>query len=375
MTVTVVTFGLLAATGASFAPAEALGAAPPLAELTEQYRHVNRDDAVATIARWTQGEVEKGAQDLLETVEAEARAEHATPADVARGEATLAAATALLTDGAWRALYLADAQRARWHLRAAARLVRAAHSRGRLADFTARFFLIAGLMLHETADLGGAWEMLSEGQRQAEDDAGLLLAQGSLSETIATLRVYDVPEQRRRPRRSRDEPQFAIEGEEGAVAPLPHTDLADAQALYTRALERDPGLLEARLRLGRVLLRRDRPREALAQLENVLQESSRPAQLFMARLFEGRCRERLGDLRGAATAFGAAVDLDPRARSGLVAWGRALERVGDDRRAQEVFERALRPASEGQPDPWLDYIRGQPDRIESALNKLRGLVP
>jgi tetratricopeptide (TPR) repeat protein len=368
-----VTLGLLAAGGAS-APTQGVVARRSLAELAEKYRGADRDDAVATVARWMQREVEGGTQDLLEAVEASTHAEHATPEDVARGEATLATATALLSDAAWRALYLADAPRARWQLHPASRLVQAAPSAGRLPELAARFYLVAGLMLHETADLAGAWDMLSEGRRQAEDDAELLLAQGSLSETIATLRVYDVPGQRRGPSRSRDEPQFAIEGEEGAVAPLPHTDLADAQALYTRALERDPGLLEARLRLGRVLLHRDRPREALAQLEHVLKDSSRPAQLFMARLFEGRCRERLGDLRGAEVAFSAAVDLDPRARSGLVAWGRALERVGEDRRAQEAFERALRPASEGQPDPWLDYVRGQPDRIESALEKLRGLV-
>jgi hypothetical protein len=97
------------------------------------------------------------------------------------------------------------------------------------AGFSARFHVLAGLMLHLIGDLAGAYEILSEGRRRAGDDAELLLALGAVIETAAALRTYELPEAGSRPRGSRDEPRFVIEGEEGAGGRLPRTDLADAQ--------------------------------------------------------------------------------------------------------------------------------------------------
>ena len=369
MTVPVVVLGLLAAWNAPVVQA-AGGSARSLGEITEQYRSVDREDAIATVALWTQREVEAGTQGLLDAVKAAALAGHATQDEGAPGEATLPAAAALLSDAALRALHHGDPRRARWELQAAARLARATQG---FAGFTRGFYLVAGLMLHGMADLTGAYEMLSEGRRQSEDDAELLLALGAVCETIAALRTYELPEGPRRQPGPRDEPQFMIEGELGEGGRLPRTDLADAQALYAKALRWDSGLLEARLRLGRVLLLRGRPGEALPELERVGRESPRPAQCYMARLFEGRTRERLGDLQGAAAAFAAAVERVPSGQSALVALGRALERLGEGTRAQEAFESALR--AEAQRDPWMDYIKGQPDRIDTLLEELRRLVP
>jgi predicted Zn-dependent protease len=375
VTAAVVVLGLLAAGNAPGARAAEPASARTLREVTEQYRSA-REDAVATVALWTQREVEAGTQGLLEAVDAAkaaALAGQATREEVAQAEATLPAAAALLSDAATHALDRGDPRRARWELQAAARLVRATPSTPAFEGFTRRFYLVAGVMLHGMADVAGAYEMLAEGRRQTEEDAELLLALGAVSETIAALRKYDLPKEPRRQRGSRDEPQFVIEGELGEGGRLPMTGLADAQALYAKALKQDPGLLEARLRLGRVLLLRGRPREALPELERVGRESSRPAQCYMARMFEGRTRERLGDPRGAAAAFAAAVERVPRGQSALVALGRALDRLGEGTRAQEAFDRALQ--AEVQRDPWLDYIKGQPDRIDALLEELRRLVP
>ena len=122
-----------------------------------------------------------------------------------------------------------------------------------------------------------------------------------------------------------------IEGEEGAGGRLPRTDLADAQAALTEALQRDPSLLEARLRLGRVLLLRGKPHDALPELERIARESSNPAQIYMAKMSEGRCR------------------------------------------AQNAFGEAMQPQVDR--DPWLDYLKGQPDRVDSLAGELRSLIP
>jgi tetratricopeptide (TPR) repeat protein len=360
VTTAAVILGLLSAWGSPRDGPAAPTPAPSLAELAEQYRTADREDAVARAELLTRPEVEAEAERLREAATRARSAE--------QGDATLLGATALLTEVARSALHRGRYPRTRWELQTAARLVGAARSAKDASDFAGRFYLVALLMLHETADLAAAYEMLADGRSHVGDDAELLLAQGAVSETIATLRNYE----------GRDEPKpsgLVIEGEPGEPEPLPHTGLADAQALYEAALQREPGLLEAHLRLGRVLLLRGGPKEALPELERVARESPRPDQRYMAHLFEGRAREALGDVPGAARAFAAAAADVPRAQSALVALGRALDRLGQAARSQEAFDRAMLSEAQAPQDPWLNYILGQPRRIDALLEELRRRVP
>jgi tetratricopeptide (TPR) repeat protein len=366
MTAVVVIVGILAAWTSGAPRGASLEGDRSLPAVTALYRTGDRAAAVATVGLWSQRQVEAETERLLDSLRREARGRTAEPAEV---DATIRASVALMTDASLRALGQADPRRVRWAVTAAARLL---HEMPTSPDFAARFYEAAGLALHFIGDLAGAYEMVSEGRRRVGDDAGLLLALGAVIETAAALRTYELPAGRR-PSRAREEPQFVIEGEEGAGGRLPRTDLADAQAALTRALQRDASLLEARLRLGRVLLLRDKAREALPELELVGRESSDPAQVYMARMLEGRCRDRLGDAQGAAEAFEAAVALVPRAQAGLVALGRARDRMGENRRAQDAFAEAMEPESD--PDPWLDYLKGRHDRIDSLADHLRSLIP
>ena len=124
--------GLLAAWNAPGAQAAGTGSAPSLGEVTGQYRSVDREDAVATVALWTQREVEAGTQGLLEAVGAAKAA-----------EATLPAAAALLSDAALHAIDRGDPRRARWELQAAARLAHATRSLPAVDSFRRRFYLVA----------------------------------------------------------------------------------------------------------------------------------------------------------------------------------------------------------------------------------------
>jgi len=353
--------------GAGSSQAGASGRQRSLVELAEVYRAVDRERAVAVVALWDRETVEAETQRLIETqVPDEPAGTH---------QARLLAAAALLVDSALLDLDVGSSGRTRWELQSAARLVEATSFAPGSVAFAQRFYLVAGLMLHRMADLGSAHEMLSDGLGHVEDDAQLLLALGAVSETIVSLRTYEPPLEARGRRGTGTATHYVIEGQGGGGGPLPRTSLAEVQALYARALARDPDLLEARLRLGRVLLLRGRPGEALPELERVGRESPQPAQCYLARLFEGRAREELDDLRGAAAALEAGVECAPHAQSGLVALGRALDRVGEGTRAQQAFDRALNLDSETQADPWWDYIRGQPDRTDGLLAELRRLVP
>jgi Flp pilus assembly protein TadD len=134
----------------------------------------------------------------------------------------------------------------------------------------------------------------------------------------------------------------------------------------------DPRLDETRLRLAHVRLLQGRADAALGDLERVAVEARQPRQRYLARLFEGRSREKQGDLTGAVAAFRACAAHVPRAQTALLALGRSLEGLGDELGAQAAFASA---SAVGAPfDPWWSYKAGQPERFDELVTELRGLV-
>ncbi|MGE0454984.1 MAG: tetratricopeptide repeat protein [Vicinamibacteria bacterium] len=330
-----------------------------LAELAKGYRTGDRELAVAALGLRSRESVESEAQRLAGLF---------SDAGLA-GDAQRAAAVVLLSESALRDLDVGAFRRVPWKLQSAARLAAAAPPATSGSLFDRRFHLLAGLALHAAGELEPGHAVLLAGSQAATNDPELHTALGAVIETVATLREYDPsPDSKRgRPRRG------GYASESGGRGSLSNATLADAQARYERALEIDPELTEARLRLGRARLLRGRPAEALRELERVAAEARQPAGRYLARLFEARALEALGDLRGAAAACRAATLEVPRAQAGLLALGRALDRLGDTAGAQEAFERASAPG--GPEDPWLDYRSGQPARLEGLLEELRSLLP
>ncbi len=280
------------------------------------------------------------------------------------------AAAAVLAESARSRLGTGGVERLGPELRAAARLVGAAPLRPRGRLFARRFYLLAGLILQGHVELEAAHDLLREGLQRVPDDPELITALGSVIETVASQRRYAPPPGTRSSGAGRPGEYKTERGEGGS---LPGASLGQAEAHYQRALALDPRLAEARLRLGQVRLRQGRAQEALPDLERVASEADRPAQRCLARLFEGRARERLGDDAGAAAALRAAVADAPRAQTALLALGRSLDRVGDGTGAQQAF------TSVGEPDasfdPWWGYLLGQPERIDELVAGMRELVP
>jgi tetratricopeptide (TPR) repeat protein len=333
-----------------------------LAELAEAYRSADRERAVVAVTLWERERLNAEVRSFLEEARLEASAQ--------RG-ATRLAAVALLTDSAMLDLGDGDSLRARRELQSAARLMEAGRLEGSAAVFARRFYLLAGLALHRGVELQAGYALLVQALRLDKDDPELLTALGAITETVAALRQYE------RSPDSRDRSIMRLGGyssEDGHEGSLPSASLAEAEARYEQAVALDPGLVEARLRLGRVRLMSGRAREALPDLEWVAAEARRAGQRYLARLFEGRARERLGDLAGAADAYRAATVCAPRAQTGLVALGRVLGRLGDTAGALEALERASQPDPRAQ-DPWWNYQMGQPERLDELLLELRGLVP
>jgi tetratricopeptide (TPR) repeat protein len=73
--------------------------------------------------------------------------------------------------------------------------------------------------------------------------------------------------------------------------------LQDAERKYRSALKMDPQIVEARLRLGRVLHLRDRPDEARPELEQARREAREPYLQYLTSLFLGQHDEAWATVR------------------------------------------------------------------------------
>jgi tetratricopeptide (TPR) repeat protein len=191
-------------------------------------------------------------------------------------------------------------------------------------------------------------------------DPDLLFFAGSAHEVFAGVRTQSAI-------RSMDAPRgvtFDVR-EEGA-------ELRLAEQLYKRALERNPRLVEARIRLGRVLGRRGRHEEAIDQLRQG-RAAEAPVLQFYAHLFLADGFEALGKDDEARQSYEQAAALAPTAQSALFGLSRIAEKAGDRAAARELIARVVKlpPSEEARPDPWWVYEIVQARGVDGLLADLR----
>ncbi|HKW03114.1 MAG TPA: tetratricopeptide repeat protein [Vicinamibacterales bacterium] len=152
---------------------------------------------------------------------------------------------------------------------------------------------------------------------------------------------------------------------------------AEAMKDFRRALELDPTLVEARVRLGHVLWFLDRREEAQRELLLAAQEAKRtqtPTLSYLANLFLGRLYEEMGQPDAAREAYEEAVHLYPTGQVARLALGRVLVATGREADGWDITARALDPQTwdHHAPDPWRVYYFRQngawlPDARYEAL--------
>jgi len=355
-------FSLCAALGALSPAAPAIAQDATLAQLADRYRQGYRDDALGEIGLWTAERTRREVEGLLQL----------RPFDPALvfAAALLHVHRALL--GSVNTLEYRDQ-----HLAAATRLLLAAAdapvSAGS-AGLARRMFLVVGLALEEALDVGTAHDVVRAGLERFEDDPELLTVLGMTLETGPSLRTYDLPPDARR--RSLDaRPEFSVEGSgsRGEWRRFPESSLGEAEAAFRRALAADPGLSEARLRLGRVRLLRGRLGEAIVDLQQVAREDGSLRRRYLAHLFEARAHEKRGDPEAAVRAYRAAVAVEPEGQAAWMGLGRALDLLGRRDEAQEALVAVLGIHRE-RGDPWLSYTRGDLERIEPLMAELQAAL-
>ena len=139
--------------------------------------------------------------------------------------------------------------------------------------------------------------------------------------------------------------------------PLPNLTNDEAERLFRRVLRADPSLVEARVRLGRLLNERKRHEEAAAELDSALAAKPEGPVAFYAHLFAGRAAQGLGKIDEAAAHYKEAGALYPGAQSALLALSQAALLGADTAGAAEPIQRLEQlPVTGGaREDPWWKY--------------------
>lgn len=131
-----------------------------------------------------------------------------------------------------------------------------------------------------------------------------------------------------------------------------------AEGFYRRAVERDPRLFEARVRLARLLTLRSKYAEALDVITAAPPGTAPDAIAeFYAQLFAARAERGLGRLDEAASRIRQARDLFPDAQSALMAASHIAMLRADEAGAVEPLRHlALLPYKrDAEDDPWWMY--------------------
>lgn len=131
-----------------------------------------------------------------------------------------------------------------------------------------------------------------------------------------------------------------------------------AEGFYKRAVQRDPRLFEARVRLARLLTLRSRWNEALEVITEAPAGTAPDAiGEFYAHLFAARAERGLGRLDNAAGRIRRARDLFPDAQSALMAASHIAMLRADEAGAEEPMRHlALLPYKrDAEDDPWWMY--------------------
>jgi tetratricopeptide (TPR) repeat protein len=231
------------------------------------------------------------------------------------------------------------------------------------ARFAARFAAAFALHLRSALCFLTGRNWAEAGLKLVPRDAALRFADGLASETIGVTgfvepnlrQVLDVRGRR-------------VSGYEDVNR---KKELNRAVEDFEQALALDEQFFEARLRLGRVLWRLGRGREAREALERAVMETS-GAMRYLAHLFLGQCLEDDGDLPGAIDHYSAAVALRPDTQIGAVALAHAQSLRGRSERAREIVEGALSQSGRRRTvDPYWNYLMGVPETAEALIEDLR----
>jgi len=331
--------------------------------VAETYRSGQRSEARTLIERWPWHRVDATIRDLERSPD-RLRQSTDDPEQIDLG--TVEAAILMHTELALLAVGQKLDRQARPHLATAARLVewlghvtgeREAHRRegtlppGRKLSprlVPRDLFVALARALLANGNAAAAGEFAARARQAAPGDAEVLEVLGATSETRAL--------------------EARVQGRDGKAE-----ELAGIAELQLRtALDLEPGRLEARLRLGHVLLGQGKATEAEALLREARSQAVEPRQRYLAFLFLGRALERQGRAEAAIAAYRQAVAVWPDSQAARIALAQRLEEGSGLDPARALVAESLEDSarSDRRPDPWWSYAFGDRDDAEASVRRL-----
>lgn len=234
--------------------------------------------------------------------------------------------------------------------------------------FRTEFALLVAGFFHLELASDEARRFLDDELEVAPHDSRLLLARGITEEVASSERAQPraVPEVRDR---------LPAEGTATArMSGRRRAALEAATSLYRRALVTDPGLHEARVRLGRTLFDLGDMLEAQRELERALAQPLANHERYLATLFVAALHEHHHRRDDAERDFTRAAELFPAAQAPYLGLSR-LKALSDPAAAGEtlleMFGRSVAPGTSGVADPWWLYDAGFGASMPTRLAALR----
>jgi hypothetical protein len=219
--------------------------------------------------------------------------------------------------------------------------------------FTSRWILAIGLERLAEADFGEAFNVLIPYCGEKQTSAPLLVACGSLHETVASLPAAQLAVLRER-RLPAD--LFALDASRvrnlNRAKAERRTQLDLARKYFERAVRLDSMNVEALLRLAQVRMQQKDILPAAELLEKLIGLPLQGREKYLSRLFLARVR----DIQKRGDDASALLDQAAVHQSSLLARAHHAQRRGDARTAAALVERA---SLLGTDDPWWGYRFGQ----------------
>lgn len=306
---------------------------PEFASLVTQYRRGDVQGAIASLALWPSARVRTQTRSAV----------GATGLDVSQTEAAV-----MLHSDAAMFLAAADPGLSRQQLDAAQALAMTLPDEGP-AGFRQRWHAYAigpHLIQH---DLRVAQRAVDEGVGRLPRSADLLLMKGTLLELNARAETADF--------RGTWSPTSGINRMASPTVARIEDMLGAAANVYVRALELDPSLTWARLRLGWVYGINHSNAHAREQLRMVANSRSSRELRYLAHLFLGGLADVEGNFEGAYDEYEAAHATRPDAQSASIALMRVARLTGRTDLEQELLARYPARTRTGE-DPWWYFSMG-----------------
>ncbi|TAK15386.1 MAG: hypothetical protein EPO35_07625 [Acidobacteria bacterium] len=248
-----------------------------------------------------------------------------------------------------------------WHWRLARDLVDA---RDPLVSdaFAADWYHAVSLYQLRNLDLAEMGPHTARGFQLFPTDPRTVFDQACLADAMASARVQAVLI-------SAQQPNFRTN--------VPSLESAETRAskLFAAVLSVDSGLVEARVRLARVVEKQGRAAEALALLAPAFSQRLPRELAYMAHLVAGRASAALGQRDEGEKHLNQALSLYPTAQAPVVSLSLLALDAGDLERAVGLAASLREHSTRGdRDDPWWWYFESPWLEPEAALERLRELV-